>query len=178
MGAVRREDRAHLRTRVGEGGMAYKGYNVAMHELGRSVEQVFSLAGIGHWWLGGVPNNAFTEAFAFLFQERDLETLDLAAAMPAESEPSGRDRDRTLATLWNTYEIAGVSLVDMRVWRWLYGHPDASPAALREAVLAIAREVWDRFFAPRLGHAGCEPLAIYSPMIASSPDLPAYRLGH
>ncbi len=178
MGAVRREDRAHLRTRVGDGGMDYKGYNVAMHELGHNVEQVFSLAGIDHWWLAGVPNNAFTEAFAFLFQERDLETLDLAAAMPAESEPSGRDRDRTLATLWNTYEIAGVSLVDMRVWRWLYGHPDASPAALREAVLDIAREAWNRHFAPRLGHPGCEILAIYSHMIAYSLYLPDYALGH
>lgn len=199
MGAVRREDRAHLRTRVGDGGMDYKGYNVAMHELGHNVEQVFSLAGADHWWLAGVPNNAFTEAFAFLFQERDLEVLELAAAdsganaganaAPAAlggpatvtdraSAPAERHRDRTLATLWNTYEIAGVSLVDMRVWRWLYDHPDADPAALREAVLAIAREVWDRYFAPRLGHPGCEILAIYSHMIVYSLYLPDYALGH
>jgi hypothetical protein len=198
MGAVRREDRAHLRTRVGDGGMDYKGYNVAMHELGHNVEQVFSLAGVDHWWLAGVPNNAFTEAFAFLFQERDLEALELAAAdagssaAPAApggkggtttvtdraSAPAERHRDRTLATLWNTYEIAGVSLVDMRVWRWLYDHSDAGPAALREAVLAIAREVWNRYFAPRLGHPGCEILAIYSHMIVYSLYLPDYALGH
>jgi len=172
LGAVRREDRSHLRTRVGPGGMDYKAYNVAMHELGHNVEQVFSLDGIDHWWLSGVPNNAFTEAFAFLFQERDLELLGLAA--PAAED----ERARTLATLWNTYEIAGVSLVDMRVWRWLYAHPDATPAALREAVLAIALEVWDRCFAPRLGHPGCELLAIYSHMIAYSLYLPDYALGH
>ncbi len=171
LGAMRREDRAHLRTRVGEAGMDYKAYNVAMHELGHNVEQVFSLDGIDHWWLAGVPNNAFTEAFAFLFQERDLELLGLA--------PPAEDRGAAcLGTLWNTYEIAGVSLVDMRVWRWLYAHPDATPAALREAVLAIAREVWDRFFAPRLGHPGCEVLAIYSHMIAYSLYLPDYALGH
>ena len=41
MGAVRREDRAHLRTRIGAGGMDYKGYNIAIHELGHNVEQVF-----------------------------------------------------------------------------------------------------------------------------------------
>jgi hypothetical protein len=172
LGAVRREDRAHLRTRVGEAGMDYKAYNVAMHELGHNVEQVFSLDGIDHWWLAGVPNNAFTEAFAFLFQERDLELLGLASR---EAEDRGAG---CLGTLWNTYEIAGVSLVDMRVWRWLYAHPDASPAALREAVLAIAREVWDRWFAPRLGHPGCEVLAIYSHMIAYSLYLPDYALGH
>jgi hypothetical protein len=171
LGAMRREDRAHLRTRVGEAGMDYKAYNVAMHELGHNVEQVFSLDGIDHWWLAGVPNNAFTEAFAFLFQERDLELLGLA--------PRVEDRRAAcLGTLWNTYEIAGVSLVDMRVWRWLYAHPDATPAALREAVLAIARETWDRFFAPRLGHPGCEVLAIYSHMIAYSLYLPDYALGH
>jgi hypothetical protein len=170
LGAVRREDRSHLRTRVGDGGMDYQGYNVAMHELGHNVEQVFSLDGIDHWWLAGVPNNAFTEAFAFLFQERDLELLGLAG---------GADRPApAMGTLWNTYEIAGVSLVDMRVWRWLYAHPKATPAALREAVLAIAREVWDRFFAPRLGHPGCEILAIYSHMIAYSLYLPDYALGH
>lgn len=172
LGAVRREDRSHLRTRVGEAGMDYKAYNVAMHELGHNVEQVFSLEGIDHWWLAGVPNNAFTEAYAFLFQERDLEVLGL-------DERAAEDRNAAcLATLWNTYEIAGVSLVDMRVWRWLYAHPDATPAALREAVLAVAREVWDRWFAPRLGHRGCEVLAIYSHMIAYSLYLPDYALGH
>jgi hypothetical protein len=172
LGAVRRGDRAHLRTRAAEPGMDYKAYNVAMHELGHNVEQVFSLDGIDHWWLAGVPNNAFTEAIAFLFQERDLELLGLAA--PA----AGPEAARTLATLWNTYEIAGVSLVDMRVWRWLYAHPAAAPAALREAALGIAREVWDRYFAPRLGHPGCELLAIYSHMIVYGLYLPDYALGH
>src|SRR5262249_27633583 len=59
LGAVRRGDRAHLRTRAGEAGMDYKAFNVAMHELGHNVEQVFSLEGGDHWWLSGVPNNAF-----------------------------------------------------------------------------------------------------------------------
>ena len=34
---------------------------------------------IDHWFLSGVPNNAFTEALAFVFQERDLELLGLGA---------------------------------------------------------------------------------------------------
>src|SRR5260370_38002868 len=117
MGAVRREDRAHLRTRVGEGGMAYKGYNVAMHELGHNVEQVFSLDGIDHWWLAGVPNNAFTEALAFLFQERDLELL--GGAPRAEDRGPGCP-----GTLRNTYDIAGVALVDTRALPCLVALPD------------------------------------------------------
>jgi len=38
-GAARRDDSAHLRTRVGESGMDYKGYNIAVHEMGHNVEQ-------------------------------------------------------------------------------------------------------------------------------------------
>ena len=173
--ALRREDKSHLRTRVPQGGMDYKGYNVAMHELGHNAEQVFSLNGIDRWPLAGVPNNACTEAFAFIFQHRDLEMLGL--------QPHGADlgdawHNETLAVLWNTYEIAGVSLVDMGVWNWLYQHPGATPAELREATLEIARDVWNRYFAPVFGMRDSEILAIYSHMIVYGLYLPDYALGH
>lgn len=172
LGAQRREDKAHLRTRVPRGGMDYKGYNIAIHELGHNVEQVFSLNGIDHWWLAGVPNNAFTEAMAFLFQNRDLELLGLAPRTPETR------RSEALATLWTTYEIAGVSLVDMRVWRWMYEHPEATPAELKRATLDIAREVWNRWYAPHFGVRDSEVLAIYSHMIVYGLYLPDYPLGH
>jgi hypothetical protein len=178
MPAVRRADRAHLRTRVPRGGMDYKGWNVAMHELGHSVEQVFSLYGIDFWPLAGVPNNACTEAFAFVFQNRDLEVLGLNDAGTAGTAGEEARRDAVLGTLWNTWEIAGVSLVDMRVWRWLYARPDATPADLREAVLDIAREVWNRWFAPVFGVRDSVLLAIYSHMIGYGLYLPDYAIGH
>ncbi len=170
--AVRRGDKAHLRTRVPQGGMDYKGYNVAMHELGHNVEQVFSLYGIDLWPLAGVPNTASTEAFAFVFQHRDLEMLGLR---PFDAEAR---RKEALAILWNTYEIAGVSLVDMGVWNWMYQHPEATPAELREATLAIARDVWNRYFAPVFGVRDSEILAIYSHMIVYGLYLPDYAIGH
>lgn len=172
MGAVRREDKAHLRTRVPRGGMDYKGFNVALHELGHNVEQVFSLNGIDRWSLSGVPNNACTEAVAFVFQNRDLELLGL------QTPSAGTRRAQALATLWNTYEIGGVSLVDMRVWRWMYDHPGATPAELREATLAIAREVWNRWYAPVFGCRDSDILAIYSHMIVYALYLPDYPIGH
>lgn len=172
MGAVRREDRAHLRTRFGPDGMDYKGYNIAIHELGHNVEQVFSLNGIDYWWLNGVPNTAFTEALAFVFQHRDLELLGLGGGDPHAPHLAALD------TLWGTAEIGGVALVDMRVWRYMYEHPDADPAALREATLAIAREVWNRYYAPVFGVRDSEILAIYSHMIAFGLYLPDYPLGH
>ncbi len=172
MEAVRRGDAAHLRTRVGPRGMTYKGFNIAMHELGHNVEQVFSLAGVDHWFLRGVPNNAFTEALAFVFQQRDLEVLGLAQP---RSEPSPEDR---LAALWSTFEIAGVALVDTAMWHFLYEHPQATPEELRAAVLAAARAVWNRYYEPVLGCRDSELLAIYSHMIDYPLYLPDYPLGH
>ena len=172
MGAQRREDKAHLRTRVAGSGMNYKGYNIAVHELGHNVEEVFSLNGIDQWFLAGVPNSAFTEAFAFVFQARDLVLLGFTDAA-AEAR-----RQEALADLWGAYEIAGVSLVDTRMWHWLYAHPAATPAQLREAVLTIARQVWNEYFAPVLGTRDQDLLAIYSHMVAYPLYLPDYPLGH
>lgn len=172
LGAARREDNAHLRTRIGPEGMDYKGYNIAVHEMGHNVEQVFSLNRIDHYFLEGVPNTAFTEALAFVFQDRDLELLGLSKPT-AESQAL-----QTLDDFWGTYEIAGVGLVDMDVWRWMYDNPDATPAQLREATVGIARDVWNRWYAPVLGVKDSPLLGIYSHMIHSWLYLPNYPLGH
>ncbi|WP_407692929.1 hypothetical protein [Pyxidicoccus xibeiensis] len=170
--AARRGDFARLRTRVEKGGMNYKGYNIAVHELGHNVEQVFSLYSVDHTLLAGVPNNAFTEALAFVFQARDLELLGLG------KPDAAAERERVLNDFWQTWEIAGVALVDMAVWHWMYEHPDATPAQLRDAVVAISREHWDRYYAPVLGGKGSPLLGIYSHMISYPLYLPDYPLGH
>jgi hypothetical protein len=173
MGAVRREDKAHLRTRIPAGGMLYKGYNIAIHELGHNVEQSFSLGEVDHWTMNGVPNNAFTEALAFVFQARDLELLGLAGAGDVE-----RQKNEALNDLWSTYEIGGVALVDIGVWRYMYAHPDATPAQLRESTLSIARDVWNRYYAPIFRVKDVEILAVYSHMISNGLYLPDYPMGH
>lgn len=171
MGAERRSDNAHLRTRVPAGGMNYKGYNIAIHELGHNVEQVFSLNRIDHTLLSGVPNTAFTEAFAFVFQARDLQLLGVTEPMDAHSP------DEALNSLWSVCEIAGVSLVDMDVWHWLYEHPDATPAQLKQATIEIAQNTWNTYFAPIYGIKDSPILAIYSHMIDYPLYLPNYPLG-
>ncbi|MCB2204756.1 hypothetical protein KQI65_08400 [bacterium] len=172
MGAGRLVDNAHLRTRVPEGGMKYKGYNIAVHELGHNVEQVMSFQMMDYPMLRGVPNTAFTEGFAFVFQSRDLDLLGLRAHDP------DAEATNVLDILWSTYEIAGVALVDMRSWRWMYDHPDASPAQLREAVTSIAKEVWNAYFAPVLGMKDEPLLAIYSHTIDAGLYTPDYPMGH
>ncbi|HEU0036070.1 MAG TPA: hypothetical protein VFQ53_35905 [Kofleriaceae bacterium] len=172
MGAERRGDKAHLRTRVEPGGMDYKGYNIAIHELGHNVEQTFSLYDVDYTLLSGVPNTAFTEALAFLFQARDLELL-------GQPKPGGEaERMRVLDAYWNTREIAGSALVELDVWHWLYAHPNASAGELREATVKIARDVWNRYYAPTLGGKDSALLGIYSHTIASPLYLFNYVLGH
>lgn len=172
MGAGRRSDNAHLRTRIPDSGMNYKGYNIAIHELGHNVEQVFSLNRIDYTLLEGVPNTAFTEAFAFVFQARDLELLGLG------SDSAEQDRLMALNQLWSVCEIAGVSLVDMGVWNWMYENPAATPAELKNATIAIAQEIWNEYFAPVFGVKHSPILAIYSHMIDYPLYLPNYPIGH
>jgi hypothetical protein len=171
-GAGMRFAKAHLRTRVGPDGMDYKGYNIAVHEMGHNVEQILSLNEIDHYMLEGVPNAAFTEALAMVFQARDLELLGLA------SEDAESRALRTLDEFWGTAEIAAVSLIDMRMWHWLYDHPEASPAELREAVVQISKDVWNEFFAPVFGTRDEVLLGVYSHQIHYSLYLPNYTLGH
>jgi len=171
MGAGRRDDKAHLRTRFSGKGMDYKAYNIAIHELGHNTEQVISLNMIDYYFLEGVPNTAFTEAFAFLFQSRDLELLGL-------KEENDKEDLQVLNQLWSVCEIAGVSLVDMKVWHWMYDHPDATPEELKEAVIEIAKEVWNKYFYPAFGVKDEPILAIYSHMIDSGLYLPDYPIGH
>jgi hypothetical protein len=152
--------------------MDYKGYNIAVHELGHNVEQMFSLYSVDRTLLRGVPGNAFTEALAFLFQARDLELLGLGTP-DAEAE-----RLRVLSDFWQAWEIAGVALVDLQVWHWMYAHPDADAGALREATVAIARANWNKWYAPVLGGRDSTLLGIYSHMIAYPLYLADYPLGH
>ncbi len=172
MGAERRGDKAHLRTRVEAQGMDYKGYNIAVHELGHNIEQTFSLYDIDYTLLAGVPNTAFTEALAFLFQARDLELLGQPARSPEV------DRLRVLDAYWNTREIAGSALVELDVWTWLYAHPTATAADIRDATVRTAREVWNRYYAPTLGGPDTALLGIYSHTITSPLYLFNYVLGH
>lgn len=167
---VGRNEPARLRTRIAPEGMDYKGYNIAVHEMGHNVEEVISLYKMDYYMLRGVPNTGFTETSAFLFQARDLQLLGYGK--------KEMDREAVLDQFWGMYEIMGVSLVDMRMWQWLYTHPKATAAELREAVLSIAAEIWNEYYEPVLGEKDCVLLAIYSHMVNSPMYLPNYPIGH
>ncbi len=168
----RKED-ARLRTRIPASGMDYKGYNIAVHEFGHCVEQVLDMYFIDHYMLSGVPNTAYTEASAFLWQHRDLQLLPGAKMGNGVNNP-----DEVLDQFWSMYEIMGVSLVDMAMWRWIYDHPKASAKELCEATMRIAKDIWNQYYEPILGEHDCILLAIYSHMVNAPMYLPNYPLGH
>ena len=168
---VGREQPARLRTRVSVKGMDYKGYNIAVHEFGHNVEEVISLYDMDYYTLAGIPNTGFTEASAFLFQERDLQLLH-------KNLQTSQNAEQIFDLIWGMYEIMGVSLVDMRMWQWLYANQKATAAELREAVIAIASDVWNEYYAPVLGEKDSPLLAIYSHMVGYALYLPAYPIGN
>jgi len=170
-GALMKSDKARLRTRIEADGMNYKGYNIAIHEFGHNVEQTITLHKVDHYLLNGVPNTAFTEALAFIFQKRDLQLLGMKDNNPDKAYLE------TLDAFWSAFEIMGVSLVDMNVWKWLYDHPDATAAELKKAVTDISVDVWNKYFAEAFGIKDQPILAIYSHMIDYPLYLSAYPIG-
>lgn len=170
-GSETREQKSLLRTRIFNNGMDYKGYNIAIHEFGHNVEQTISLHNVDYYMLRGVPNTAFTEALAFIFQSRDLKLLGMKEQDPQQGYLNDLD------SFWSLYEIMGVSLVDIGTWKWLYAHPEATAAELRDAMNAIATDTWNAYFAPVFGVKDQPILAIYSHMINAPLYLPNYAYG-
>jgi hypothetical protein len=151
--------------------MDYKGYNIAVHEFGHNVEQTISLHMVDNQFINGIPNTAFTEALAFMFQKRDLELLGIKQQDPM------MEHLEVLDIFWDNYEMMGVSLVDMKVWKWLYENPNANAQQLKEAVIQIAKDVWNQYYADVFGEQDVPLLAIYSHMIQSPLYLMNYPYG-
>ena len=163
--------KARLRTRIPADGMNYKGYNIAIHEFGHNVEQTISLYDVDYYMLEGVPNTSFTEALAFVFQKRDLEILGIENNDPHKEALDVFDK------VWSLYEIAGVSMLDIAVWKWMYANPDATAHELQEAVIRLSKEIWNTYYAPVFGVKDETVLAIYSHMIGYPLYLSAYAFG-
>ena len=141
-GAAMKGAVSHLRTRISEKGMDYKGYNIAVHEFGHNVEQTISLYDVDHYMLSGVPNTAFTEALAFLFQSRDLYLLDI------NQKDKDGEKIRNLNAAWSLMEIMGVSMVEMKVWKWLYENPEATPARTERSHVKVFHGGLEQIFCP------------------------------
>lgn len=171
-GTKMKDDKSVLRTRVGADGMDYKGYNIGVHEFGHNVEQTISMHDVSCYFMNGVPNTGFTEALAFTFQSQDLELLGI------HNQDEMTEDLNALDLFWECYEIMGVSMVDIKVWQWMYAHPNANADQLKTAVVSIAKEVWNQYYAPVFKVKDEPILAVYSHMIIDPLYLSAYPIGH
>ncbi|MFI0607166.1 MAG: hypothetical protein ACH37Z_04630 [Anaerolineae bacterium] len=168
------EYKAWLRTNSLERELGWDGFDIAMHELGHNLEQLYGHHFVARPALRGVPNNACTEAFAFLYQGLGRQVLGLAAG-PGDPDPFDL---AAVQSALAACQIAGPALLELHAWRWMYQHPDAGPHELRAEVLRLAEELWSRYYARHYGADPYHILAAYQHMVGYPLYLPDYALGH
>jgi len=138
---------------------------------GRWLVQRLARRDAGHPLLAGVPGPAFAEALARVFQARSLDL---------DREPGpGAAASAVLEAFWSIYRSAGPALLDAALWHWLYEHPEATAEDLRTAFAGLARELWNRLYAPILGQKDCLLLAADPRLVdglLSLPDEPLSQL--
>ena len=82
-----------------------------------------------------------------------------------------------LDKIWSMYEICGVSMLDISVWKWMYAHPEATAEQLKEATIGLSKDIWNKYYAPVFGVKDETVLAVYSHMISYPLYLSAYAFG-
>lgn len=167
-------DAALMTTMFGKKGLDYKSYRVAMHELGHCVCGIYCTNEPDFFRLAGVPNGGITEGFAELFAYKNIEGLGL---FPFPEEE--KHKLLSLAAVWYLFEMGGQALTEIEVWKWMYTHPEATPAETREAVLSISENVWNTYFAEIFGgNRDSHILSIYNHFITGDLYLHNYFLSN
>jgi oligoendopeptidase F len=155
---------------IDKGGVNEEAFGVFMHELGHSTEQVLTSYEMDHKSLWSVPNTAFTEGFAFTFQDKADFIL---------GRKMGADEDVTvLQRFWEVFEIAGPSLTEIRFFHWLYDHPEATAADMHAAIRRIGDGVWAEFYARVFGAEGHGLMSVYSHILWCDFYLADYSMGY
>jgi hypothetical protein len=171
---VLRGDTALMTTVFNAKGLDYKGYRIAMHELGHVVCGVYSTRDIDHFLLADVPTGGITEGFAEMLAYKNTEGLGLVKGNFEEQKEL-----LALASLWYMLDLGGQSLTDIETWKWMYAHPEATPEELRAAVLDISAEIWNQYYSPVFGGIKDQHiLSIYNHFITGSLYLYNYFIGN
>ncbi len=165
--------KAHLRTRFEPYGLNYKGYRIGMHEIGHTIEQNVSMYMSDFYFLKGIPSSPFTEAMADLIAYRDMAGLGVSPSYSQEERELN-----AISTFWFVCEMGAEALHEIKVWHWLYDHPDATVDELKKATLNLAREIWNDYFAEIFGVEDIPIFAIYNHFISGALYLHSYPLGN
>ncbi|NUN47395.1 MAG: hypothetical protein HUU15_01030 [Candidatus Brocadiae bacterium] len=163
-------DKARLRVRVDRGGVNEEEFGTFMHELGHCTEQVLTSYGMDYKALWGVPNTAFTEGFAFTFQDK----ADFILGRKTTIDPDVM----VLQRFWEVFEITGPALTEIRFFHWLYANPRATAAEMQAAIRRIGDGVWNEFYARIFGAEGHGLMSVYSHILWCSFYLADYSMGY
>jgi len=159
-----------LRARIDKGGINEEEFGTYMHELGHCTEQVLTTYEMDYKSIWGVPNTAFTEGFAFTFQDKADFILGRKTTLDADITVMQR--------FWEVFEITGPALTEIRFFHWLYDNPDASAEAMHKAIRRIGDAVWAQFYARIFGKEGHGLMSVYSHMLWCSFYLADYSMGY
>jgi len=159
-----------LRVRIDKAGINEEEFGTFMHELGHCVEQVLTSYQMDYKSLWGVPNTAFTEGFAFTFQDKADFILGRKTVI---------DRDvMMLQRFWEVFEITGPALTEIRFFHWLYDDPQATAADMHRAIRRIGDQIWTEFYARIFGKEGHGLMSVYSHILWCSFYLADYSMGY
>ena len=165
--------KAYLRTTFEDYGLNFKGFRIGMHETGHTVEQNVATYMTDYYLLKGIPSSSYTEAMAGLMAYRSL------VALGVNPEYSAREKQgNALTAFWFVCEMGSEALHEIRVWHWLYDHPDATVQELKTATIDIAKGIWNEYFADIFGVRDVPVFAIYSHFISGALYLHSYPLGN
>jgi hypothetical protein len=171
---VMRGDTSLMTTVFNADGLDYKGYRIAMHELGHVVCGVYSTKDIDHFLLADVPTGGITEGFAEMLAYKNMEGLGLQKGSFEEQK-----EHLALASLWYMVDLGGQALTDIETWKWMYANPTADAGELRSAILRISGEIWNQYYAPVFGGIRDQHiLSVYNHFITGSLYLYNYFLGN
>ena len=154
-------------------GLDYKGFRIAMHELGHVTEMLYTMREVDYPALEGVPTGGITEGVAEYFAYRNITALGLDEGSPEEVKHL-----QALASFWYNVDMGGQALAEIEIWKWMTENPDAGPQEVRDAVLGISRSVWNEYFAPVFGIRDQHILSVYNHMITGSLYLFNYFVGN
>jgi len=159
-----------LRVRVDKGGINEEEFGTFMHELGHCTEQVLTTFEMDYKSLWSVPNTAFTEGFAFTFQDKADFILGRKTTLDADVTVMQR--------FWEVFEITGPALTEIRFFHWLYANPDATAEDMHRAIRRIGNEVWAQFYARIFGKEGHGLMSVYSHILWCAFYLADYSMGY
>lgn len=163
-------DLSLLRVRIDKQGINEAEFGVFMHELGHCTEQVLTSFEMDFKALWSVPNTAFTESFAFTFQDKADFILGRKTSIDADVT--------VLQRFWEVFEISGPALTEIRFFHWLYENPNATAGEMHRAIRRIGDEIWSRYFARIFGQEGYGLMSVYSHILWCSFYLADYSMGH